>query len=57
MIWNKLTDKIPEEGKLLDTMSLSGIQQDLCRKGNLFFFPDMSMYVYYTPNLWRYKDE
>ena len=22
--------------------------------GNLWFFPDMSMYVYYTPRFWRY---
>lgn len=26
---------------------------DLIRKGRLWFFPDMSMYVYYTPTHWR----
>lgn len=26
---------------------------DLVRQGNLWFFPDMSMYVYYTPTHWR----
>lgn len=26
--------------------------QKLRRKGRLWFFPDMSMYVYYTPTHW-----
>lgn len=26
--------------------------QNLVRKGNLWFFPDMSSYVYYTPTHW-----
>jgi len=26
--------------------------QSLVRKGRLWFFPDMSMYVYYTPTHW-----
>lgn len=28
-------------------------QTALVRKGRLWFFPDMSMYVYYTPTHWR----
>lgn len=27
--------------------------QSLVRKGSLWFFPDMSMYVYYRPTHWR----
>jgi hypothetical protein len=27
--------------------------QSMVRKGRLWFFPDMSMYVYYTPTHWR----
>lgn len=27
--------------------------QSLVRRGRLWFFPDMSMYVYYTPTHWR----
>lgn len=27
--------------------------QPLKRKGRLWFYPDMSMYVYYTPTHWR----
>lgn len=26
---------------------------DLIRKGRLWFFPDMSMYVYYQPTHWK----
>lgn len=29
--------------------------QSLIRKGRLWFFPDMSMYVYYRPTHWRTK--
>lgn len=28
---------------------------ELIRKGNLWFLPDMSMYVYYSPTHWRAK--
>lgn len=28
-------------------------EQTLIRKGNLWFFPDESMYVYYTPTHWK----
>ncbi len=27
-------------------------EQALVRKGRLWFYPDMSMYVYYTPTHW-----
>ena len=29
----------------------------LKRQGRLWFFPDMSMYVYYTPTHWRRPQE
>ncbi len=29
-------------------------EQELKRSGNLWFVPDGSMYVYYTPTHWRY---
>ena len=28
-------------------------EQTLKRRGNLWFFPDESMYVYYTPTHWK----
>jgi hypothetical protein len=28
-------------------------EQSLKRQNNLWFYPDMSMYVYYTPTHWK----
>ena len=44
------------EGEVVMTAIIDGEQRntaDLVRKGRLWFFPDMSMYVYYTPTHWR----
>ena len=45
------------EGETVDTKidDASGArnEQRLKRKGRLWFYPDMSMYVYYTPTHWR----
>lgn len=37
----------------IDTPSGIRNQQPLKRQGRLWFFPDMSMYVYYEPTHWR----
>lgn len=44
------------EGEVVMTAIIDGEQRnttDLVRKGRLWFYPDMSMYVYYTPTHWR----
>lgn len=45
------------EGEVVMTAIIDKTEQrntaDLVRKGRLWFFPDMSMYVYYTPTHWR----
>ena len=47
-------DKIlPPERKIVETISASGQQTKLMRIGKLWFLPDGSMYVYYTPTFWR----
>lgn len=51
--WKCAYDEPPEEGVEVETKSPGGLVQTLKRKGNLWFFPDMSMYVYYTPVMWR----
>lgn len=55
--WNRVSEGCPE-GKIIETCIIEGgsirMQQRLIRKGRLFFFTDMSMYVYYTPTHWRY---
>lgn len=40
--------KIDDEGGVRN-------EQKLIRKGRLWYFPDMSMYVYYAPTHWRYS--
>jgi hypothetical protein len=49
------------EGKVVET-KLDNEHGDrnhttLMRKGDLWFFPDMSMYVYYRPTHWRTPQE
>lgn len=51
----KLTEHYnPPQDTLLETMNSGGDIQLLKKKGNLWWFPDYSMYVYYTPKYWRY---
>jgi hypothetical protein len=51
-IWVLVADRLPAEGVVVDTLSPGGLQQQLKRLGNLWFFADDSMYVYYTPKFW-----
>lgn len=54
-IWETI-DTAPEgielETKIDDKEGLRNVQS-LTRKGSLWFYPDMSMYVYYRPTHWR----
>ncbi len=51
----KTIDTAPE-GVVVNTIisDKDGLRNDqrLIRKGNLWFYPDMSMYVYYRPTHW-----
>lgn len=54
--WTRVNDELPPEGEIVDTM-ISDIggernRQALKRRGRLWFVPDDSMYVYYTPTHW-----
>ena len=57
MGWIKVADELPPEGVVVETKidDDKGCrnQTQLKRKGKLWFFPDDSMYVYYTPTHWR----
>lgn len=57
MRWINCKDELPESGRLVDTKvdDRNGLrnEQRLIRQGNLWFFPDMSMYVYYKPTHWK----
>ena len=55
--WIRVSHRLPDEGievetKISDDQGIRNVQ-NLRRKGNLWFFPDNSMYVYYKPTHWR----
>lgn len=53
--WIRVADLLPPEGEVVETDTPStGQVARLRRKGNLWFFEDYSMYVYYTPGYWRH---
>ena len=55
--WIPCKDWLPCEDVEVETKidDLNGCrkEQPLIRHSNLWFYPDMSMYVYYTPTHWR----
>ena len=55
--WISTTNELPPDGDEVNTKidDANGIrnEQALVRQGNLWFFPDRSMYVYYAPTHWR----
>ena len=55
--WISVKDRLPEEGVEVETkIENKGVSrniQNLTRQGPLYFHPDMSMYVYYTPTHWQ----
>lgn len=55
--WIAIEKELPPEGEEVHTKidDADGCRNEttLVRKGGLMFFPDMSMYVYYTPTHWR----
>jgi len=53
--WTKTSNQLPPDNAIVSTMDSSGSVQDLKRKGNLWWFTDGSMYVYYTPQFWQAK--
>jgi hypothetical protein len=55
-MWKKITDEQPPKGKVIKTKveDENGVrnEQELVFDNNLWWFPDRSMYVYYTPTHW-----
>jgi hypothetical protein len=49
--WINCADRLPPEGQVVEVPNNGGSL--LKRQGQLWFFPDGSMYVYYTPTQWR----
>jgi len=53
-MWYETNKELPAEGVTVLTMDSSGREQLLKRRGKLWWFPDMSMYIYYVPVRWRH---
>lgn len=51
--WKRPHDELPPDGVEVQTMDTMGHVQNLVRKGNLWWFPDFSMSVYYVPTFWQ----
>lgn len=55
--WILTSMELPPENEVVETKidDSRGCrnQQELKRVGNLWFYPDGSMYVYYNPTHWR----
>ena len=55
--WKQTAQELPPENVVVSTISpASGMEQTLKREGNLWWAPDGSMYVYYTPSMWRFLE-
>ncbi len=53
--WIRVSDKLPDNGVVVHAMlGTKRVVTDLKRFNNLWFLPDGSMYVYYTPTHWAY---
>jgi hypothetical protein len=55
--WISINSALPDDGEIVETKidDHRGCrnEQQLKRQGNLWFTPDCSMYVYYTPTHWK----
>lgn len=57
--WIKCSDQLPPLGEVVETKIDDGRVRNVQplkrggQNGRLWFFPDDSMYVYYTPTHWR----
>lgn len=58
--WIATSEQLPVENQIVDTKidDEKGVrnERELVYSHNLWFFPDFSMYVYYTPTHWRRKE-
>lgn len=52
--WTLVENQKPPAGVTVETISPGGLQSQLKLIDGLWFFPDASMYVYYTPMFWRH---
>ena len=60
MDWHSVAEELPEEGLVVMTKTVDENgewnEKPLRRQGELWYFPDEPMYVYYEPTHWAYCD-
>ena len=49
--------KPPPEGVVVEVLTPGGDQRPLIFEATLWWLPDQSMYVYFTPTHWRHRPE
>ena len=53
-MWTRTSDRLPPAGEVVKTISEGGMEQELkYDDSGLWFVPDGSMYIYYTPMFWK----
>jgi hypothetical protein len=52
--WTPTERALPPDEEIVWTMGPNDLIQTLKRRGNLWFVPDGSMYIYYMPKFWKY---
>lgn len=55
--WNKTKDKLPKENMPVAYIDSSGKEHRGCYYNNLWWTEEDSMYIYFTPELWKYRKE
>lgn len=52
-MWYRVDEKTPPEGEIVKIITENGMETELLYEKGLWFVPDRSMYVYYTPLFWK----
>ena len=50
--WISITERMPESGRVVTVLTPGGDVRPLKYGDNLWWLPDGSMYVYFTPTHW-----
>lgn len=53
--WTPTEKQLPPKGEVVLAMDSGGHVQELVYESRLWWFPNRSMYVYFTPKFWRRK--
>lgn len=53
MKWHTPRELLPEDGEVIETCDSGGNIRKLLYQKRMWWLPDGSMYVYYSPTKWR----